>query len=145
MAGNSKSGRLSQYDEYVKPYLDDIERWISEGYTEVSIAKALGIGETSFVKYKKQNKELATVIRRGRANVEQLVRGALIKMALGYYDDNGRYHAPDYKAAIMIMRNYRTSDWTEWDKEELAMRKRELKIKEDLAKEKIIEGCDIDE
>lgn len=134
-----KAGRKSLYYEHVEPNLDLIERLVSEGYTEISIAKYLGVGETVFVKYKKEHPELAAAIKRGRASIESLAKSALIKKALGFYDETGRYHEPDYKSIIMLLRNYRTDDWTEMDQDEKQFRQRELKMKEDLLKEKIID------
>lgn len=139
MAKKKKAGRKSLYDSHIAPYLDEIEKLVAAGYTEISIAKRFGVGETAFINYKKQHKELAEAIRRGRADVETLVNGALIKKAIGFYDDDGKYHEPDYKSIIMIKRNYRTGEWTEIDPEEKSFRERELKLKENIAKEKIID------
>lgn len=139
MAKKKKAGRNSLYDTQIAPYLNDIEKLVAAGYTEVSIAKYLGVCETTFISYKKQHKELADAIKRGRADIETLVNGALIKKAIGFYDDEGKYHEPDYKSIIMVKRNYRTGDWTEIDPDEKEMRKRELNLKEQIAKEKIID------
>lgn len=144
VAKKKKAGRNSLYDTHIAPYLDEIEKLVAAGYTEVSIAKRLGVCETTFVSYKKQHKELADAIRRGRADIETLVNGALIKKAIGFYDDEGKYHEPDYKSIIMLKRNYRTGEWTEIDPDEKKYRERELNLKEQIAKEKIIdyeEGC----
>ena len=50
--GTKKVGRKDVWETVIKPNLSKIESWYKEGSTEKEIIDALGIGKTSFYKYK---------------------------------------------------------------------------------------------
>lgn len=78
------AGRKSRYETHVQNRFQEIEKWARDGATEAQIAKKLGVGVTTFNTYKSKHEELAAVIKRGRLDVVENLRGALIKKALGY-------------------------------------------------------------
>lgn len=133
--GKKRNGRKSQYDILIKPHLKEITQLVSEGYTEGSICKKFGVGKTAFCNYKNQFPELEAAVNEGRAQVESLVVNALLKIALGFMDDTGKYHAPNIKAIQMILNNY-SDTWKNMGVDEAKFKERELKVKEDLAREK---------
>ena len=78
-----KRGRKNRYESDVKPYLEEIKEWCSV-CTEKQIAEKLGIGYSTFNRYKKEFRELWEALKKGRQNVVQDLRSALLKRAKGY-------------------------------------------------------------
>lgn len=140
-------GRKSRYQINILPHLDEIEKLVEKGYTELSIAKKYGVSEQTFNTYKKKHPELVSALKRGRATVESLVRNAILELALGGYKtetkdtpkgivETVKYYPPNLPACLQILRNYKTSDWKEISDEEKKYKDKDLRIKEALAKEK---------
>ena len=57
----------SKYDEYVKPYLEQIETWKKTGATDEQIAKQLGISKVTLYEYVKKHSELSERLKKGKA------------------------------------------------------------------------------
>ena len=74
----------NKYDRLIKPKLEQVEEWSSRGMTQKDMAKALGVGYTSFRNYKEEYPELQEAIDRGQISAVQEVEGALFKRAIGY-------------------------------------------------------------
>jgi hypothetical protein len=141
-------GRKSKYDEYVKPYLEQITEWAKSGATEKEICYALGIAQSTFYEYKKQFSELSNALRVGRQKVILDVKAALYKKAIGfeYEEKRGvkkgdkvvsteifkRYSPPDTTAAAMLLRNYE-EEWRDKDSVQTDFRRQEIEIKKALA------------
>lgn len=142
------AGRKSKYDEYVKPYLKDIEKWAKSGATEKEICTALGIALSTFYDYKNKYSELSSALCTGRQNVILEIRAALYKKATGFeYEEkrgvqkNGqltnveiykRYQPPDTQAAAMLLRNY-DSEWQDKDTITNDMKKQEIDLRKQMA------------
>lgn len=74
IVNNTRSvGRPCKYESHVKPYLDDIYDWISQGMTEQSICKQLGIHPFTWIRYKQDNNDLSELITRARQAAGQLL------------------------------------------------------------------------
>ncbi|MBQ2582236.1 MAG: transposase [Ruminococcus sp.] len=56
----------SKYDEYVKPYLEQIEIWKKNGATDEQIAKNLGISKVTFYEYVKKHSELSERLKKSK-------------------------------------------------------------------------------
>ena len=56
----------SKYDEYVKPYLEQIETWKKTGATDEQIAKQLGISKVTLYEYVKKHSELSERLKKGK-------------------------------------------------------------------------------
>ena len=69
----AKVGRPCKYESHVKPYLDDIYDWVSQGMTEQSICKRLGIHPFTWIRYKQDNNDLSELITRARQAAGQLL------------------------------------------------------------------------
>jgi len=69
--------------------LRNAEKWSSEGYTIASIAKAFGVGVTTFRNWRKKHKELDDAIERGRIHDEQLCMNRLREIA---FNDGHKQH-----------------------------------------------------
>ena len=70
----------SKYDEN---FLEDVERYAAEGYTDLQIAWRLGIALSSFYNYKKQFPDFAAALDSGRRECYGRLRGQLLALALG--------------------------------------------------------------
>lgn len=142
-------GQNTKYFKCIKPHLKEIEELVRAGYTEKSIGLKFGVTEPTFNKYKKKYPELQNAIDNGRAKIVDLVMSSLLKLALGFEEVetkevNGeivtitRQVRPNLKAIQMIMRNFNI-DWMDISKIELDLKKRELKLKEDMMKDKLMD------
>ena len=80
----AKRGRKNAYETIIKPRFDDILKWLRSGATEEQICKNLGISQQTFYKYKQENTEFSEFLIKGRQNLVEQLRGALIKKALGF-------------------------------------------------------------
>lgn len=59
-------GRKSKYEEYVKPYLEQIATWKKNGATDEQIAKQLGISKDTFIEYKKKYPEFSDALKKSK-------------------------------------------------------------------------------
>lgn len=144
----------SKWETHVKDKLPMIEGLARNGVPEEQIAKKLGVGYSTFRKYKAEHIALVAALKKGREVVDFEVEGALIKRALGYSyveetrelkeDENGggaklvltkaitKQVAPDVTAQIFWLKNRKKEEWQSDphkvlnDKEALELRKKEL-------------------
>ncbi len=142
------AGRKSKYDEYVKPYLNQISEWKKSGATDEEISVALGIALSTFSDYKNKYSELSDALRTGKQTVILNVKAALYKKAIGfeYEEKRGvkkgdkvvsteifkRYSPPDTTAAAMLLRNYE-EEWRDKDSVQTDFKRQEIEIKKALA------------
>lgn len=91
MGGKKKPvgrGRRSKYETHVLPKLKMIEHWCRDGLMEEEICKRLGVGVSTFNRYKNDYRELREVLRLGKEEADYEVEESLFKRALGYrYDE----------------------------------------------------------
>lgn len=144
------AGRKVRYETYVKPHLEEITEWIRTK-TEKQIAEdLLGIGESTWHKYKNEHPELEAAVIKGRQNLVSDVKSALIKCALGFeYDEEKQYikdgergitsyteitkkrALPNVAACNSILQNL-DKDWCR-DKAQVRLREQELELKRKIA------------
>ena len=136
-------GRKSRYETHVEPYLEDIRRWY-QLLNEGEIAKKLGIGITSFEKYKKEHPELREALREGRSELVEDLKLTLKKKAKGFHyterkttvrtegdrvitttEENERYAPPDTGAIHLLLKNLDDS-WRNDDKPTMDLRREKL-------------------
>ncbi|AJA42648.1 terminase small subunit (endogenous virus) [Clostridium phage phiCT9441A] len=129
----------SKYETNVKDKLILVEGWARNGLTDEQIAKNLGIGLTTFYKYKKEHSELSEALKNGKEVIDFEVENALLKKALGFKErvqkafkiknveyDNGKrvreteevilvdeeqYTPPDTTAQIFWLKNRKPEEW----------------------------------
>jgi hypothetical protein len=144
----AKAGRRSKYDEYVKPYLNQIAEWKKSGATDKEISDALGVALSTFSEYKNQYSELSDALRMGRQTVILNVKAALYKKAIGFEYEEKRgvkkgdkvvsteiykkYSPPDTTAAAMILRNF-DDEYRDKDSVQTDFKRQEIEIKKALA------------
>lgn len=80
MAGK---GRPKLYDSKVKPHLKEIEE-MAQYMTEEQIAETLGIGYSTFNKYKNEQLELKRSLVKGKRELVKNLKSTLIQKAKGY-------------------------------------------------------------
>lgn len=144
----AKRGRKNAYETIIKPRFPEITEWLENGATEKQIAHNLGIGVSTFEKYKAQNTEFAELIKNGRKSLVLQLRGALVKKALGFtYEevkktekteaDGGittstevqyKRALPDVAALNLCLKNYDRENWAN-DPQLLDIKKEELELK----------------
>ena len=90
------AGRKSKYDKQVKPFLNQVDKWLNNGATEKQVAEALGVAYSSWSNYKNQFKELKDLCDKPRVNLILDLRGTLVREAKGYtYEEKKTYIRKD--------------------------------------------------
>jgi hypothetical protein len=74
----------SKYYTHVAPRFPEIQSWLWCGSTEKEILKALGVGKSSFERYKKEHEELRELLRNAKSRADSDVVHAAYNMAAGY-------------------------------------------------------------
>ena len=117
----SKPGPKGKYESHVKPRLEEIYKWLVNGYTDYSIADNLGICHESLIKYKDEHLELSSVYARARLERNKLVMNKMFQRATGEKVSllkqkatkdgqivdlvEEQYIPPDVQAADLFLRN----------------------------------------
>ena len=138
------AGRPDKYTTHVQPYLQDIER-MALTMSEEQIAKTLGIGYSTFRRYKEQHEQLRAALKNGRQDLVYQLRSTLIKKAMGFeYEEisetyeseeltkrevKKKYAVPDVAALNLLLKNYDAENWAN-DPQILAIRKKDLELAE---------------
>ena len=78
-------GRRNKYFSHVEPRFAEAELWLRDGLSEAQIYKNLGVGKTSWERYKKDYPELAELLKKGRETQVEEVENSLFKLATGFY------------------------------------------------------------
>lgn len=79
----AKRGRKEK-KEYILENLEVIEQMVSKGYPEKDICKHLGIGISTFSKYKKELIELSTVLNKAKKTRLEELENISYKTAMGF-------------------------------------------------------------
>ncbi|UXV14881.1 helix-turn-helix domain-containing protein [Mammaliicoccus sciuri] len=78
--------RLSYYEKMgISDKLGLVEGWKRDGLTDVQIAKNLGVGKNSVIKWKNEIQEFRDAIKKGKEVSDYELENALHKRAVGYY------------------------------------------------------------
>ncbi len=115
---------------------------------EMQIAKMLGVGATSWAKYKKQYPEFAKALSGGKIELADKLYSALKRKALGFREtvvevteiDNEKgsgtitktkevYFPPDLGSIHLLLKNI-DENWHNDDATTIELRKKELELKE---------------
>ena len=139
--------KKASYEENVLPHLKQIPVWF-QTMTEGQIAKKLGVAQATFIKYKKTHPELAKALGAAKKILEDKIRSALKKKAVGFtytekkvtrhlYADGNvkeeiveeftRYSPPDTGACHLLLKNL-CPDWRNDDAETMALKREKLQI-----------------
>lgn len=142
--------RPCNYNKLIEPYLDDIAQ-MALTMSEEQIAQTLGVGYSTFKRYKRDYKPLQDAVKRGRKVLVMELKNALIQKAKGFdytetkevkeiNPDTGKleitktetvkkHTTPDVAAINLLLKNYDKENWAN-DPQMLELRKKELELKE---------------
>lgn len=136
-------GRPNKYYTHVLPNLDKIEQ-LALTMSEEQIAKTLGIGYTSWKKYKNIYPTINDRIKKGRTQLVAELKSTLIQKARGFmYEETetiyehgrevkkvvkNKYAQPDTGATHLLLKNYDKENWTN-DPQALQLKREELELK----------------
>lgn len=85
-------GRKSKYESHIKPYFEQIDKWLNGGASEEQCAEKLGISYASWNNYKRKYTEFFELCNKPRVNLVEDLRSALVKKALGFtYEEKEQY------------------------------------------------------
>ena len=70
-----------KYEEYVKPYLEQIRRWKQTGATDEQIMQQLNLSKSAFYDYQNKHKEFKEVLKRGKREFCQDLKGELARQS----------------------------------------------------------------
>ena len=87
--------------------LTPLEGWARDGYSAEDIAARMGIGRSTFYKWRKRYPQIDQAVRKGREIVDYQVEQALLDKALG----------GDLRAQMYWLNNRRGDKWQEHPKE----------------------------
>ena len=145
-----KTGRKNGYETKVEPRLDEVKAWAEEGATDKEIAEALGVGYSTFLKYKSENKEFQDLLKKAHQVPVKEIKKALYKRATGFQytevktiegvDGDGKSFfrreetlktaLADVAAAMVLLKHWdKEIEWTN-DPASLKLKKKELELKE---------------
>lgn len=138
-------GRKNKYETHIKPYLNDIKKWITD-LTEKQIADKLGIAVSTLARYKNEHPELIAAINDGKKELCIELKETLKKKAKGFHytetkttqkKEGGktvvtvekfeRYAQPDTGAIHLLLKNL-DDEWRNDDKQTLDIKKEQLEI-----------------
>ncbi|URZ15321.1 Xaa-His dipeptidase [Clostridium felsineum] len=157
---------MKSIEEIINSSLEEIETMVEDNKTDKEIAKELGIGYSTFKRYKATNEGMKEAIAEGKDKKNQAVEQAVYKCAIGYkyYEEvitkvkvqteteKGqileneevkisnvkKYKGPDLAAQKYWLNNKQKSKWSE-DPNKTVNDKKLLKLKEKEIKSKTLE------
>ena len=89
-------GRKSKYETHIKPYFEQIDKWLNGGASEEQCAKQLNISYATWGNYKKRYPEFKELCDKPRVDLIADLKSALVKRALGFtYEEKKQYITED--------------------------------------------------
>lgn len=141
------AGRKEKYKTHVEPYLSKIPK-MYETMTEGQIAKKLGVGLTSWEKYKNEHPELVNALRKSKESLVDELKATLKKKAKGYHyketkkivreykgekekviEEHEKYAQPDTGAIHLLLKNL-DENWHNDDKQTMDLKRKQIELQE---------------
>lgn len=141
-------GRKSRYESHVQPFLEQVKEWYGL-LNESQIASKLGVGATSFEKYKREHAELREALSRGKEELVLELKSTLKKKAKGFeYEETKtyirsvdgketkiverykRYSPPDTGAIHLLLKNL-DETWRNDDRETMDLKRQRLEMEKE--------------
>lgn len=83
---NNGGGKRERWETlHMASKLEAVTGWAKEGYIDIEIAKKLGVGETTFYKWKKERPEFEAALLKGKEIANGELVNAAFRNATGYY------------------------------------------------------------
>lgn len=148
-----KTGRKNGYETKVAPRLEEVKKWAEEGATDKEIAESLGVGYSTFLKYKSEIQEFQDLLKKAHQVPVKEIKKALYKRATGFQyvevkttkgvdtDGNSYFKTEetlktalaDVAAAMVLLKHWdKDEEWTN-DPASLRLKKEELELKKQQA------------
>ena len=144
--------RKNKYDEYVKPYLKQVEEWKKVGATDEQICEQLNIGRSTFYNYLNKHQELKDAYKKGRTALVMDLKGELARLAfkhtletkkqyirsvdketkIQYTEITTKEVDGDIAAINLLLKNLDKENWAN-DPQHLELRKQELELRKAIA------------
>lgn len=156
---------MKSIEDIIKSQLELIETMVEKGATDKEISKKIGVGYSTFRKYKAQDEDIKQIMAQGKEKKNQAVEQAVYKCATGYhyYEDvvtklkneevteDGniitkeevkissvkKYRGPDLAAQKYWLNNKEKAKWKD-DPNKVAIDKENLKLKKKEIESKVI-------
>lgn len=156
-----KRGRKGVYETKIKPFFPEISEWVKNGVFERDIAKNLGVGYSTFNRYKSEKEEFREILKNNRESCVEKIENAMFTAATGEvrtvkkfmkcrrveYENGKRksekeimvpyeeeiYIPPNTTAAIYLLKHWGRDKGYTNDPASLEIRRKELKLKEKIA------------
>ena len=138
-------GRKNKYETHVKPRLNEIQQWYGT-LKESQIAKKLGVSVASFENYKLEHPELVNALQAGKEVLIEELKETLKMKAKGFHyketkkiirnvngqkntivEEYEKYSPPDTGAIHLLLKNL-DDEWTNDDKQTLALKREKLEL-----------------
>lgn len=140
--------RPCNYEKRIEPYLSEISE-MALTMTDEQIAETLGVGYSTFKRYKRDYKTLQDALKSGRKRLVITLKSTLIEKAKGFdyletktikekvgdklevtkVEEYKKHASPDVAALNLLLKNYDKDNWAN-DPQVLELKKKELKLKE---------------
>lgn len=140
--------RPCNYEKRIEPYLSEISE-MALTMTDEQIAETLGVGYSTFKRYKRDYKTLQDALKSGRKRLVITLKSTLIEKAKGFdyletktikekvgdklevtkVEEYKKHATPDVAALNLLLKNYDKDNWAN-DPQVLELKKKELKLKE---------------
>lgn len=108
--------RKSRYESVIPPNMELIKKWLSQGVPEKDIAKNLGIGLTTWKRWKNETDEFRTVVVSERVPLVRELENTMFRLANGYTvtltkvmkvrDPGGGEHLEEYEEEVHVPANF---------------------------------------
>ena len=76
---------MKSIEDIIKSQLELIETMVEKGATDKEISKKIGVGYSTFRKYKAQDEDIKQIMAQGKEKKNQAVEQAVYKCATGYH------------------------------------------------------------
>lgn len=147
---------MKSIEDIIKSQLELIETMVEKGATDKEISKKIGVGYSTFRKYKAQDEDIKQIMAQGKEKKNQAVEQAVYKCATGYtyreevvtklkkeeVTEDGniitkeevkissvkKYRGPDLAAQKYWLNNKEKAKWKD-DPNKVAIDKENLKLK----------------
>ena len=121
--------RKSKYETVIPPNMELIKKWLAEGVPEKDIAQNLGIGLTTWKRWKAETEEFQSVVVHARAPKVKELENVMFKLAQGYTvrvqdamkvrEPGGGEHLEYYEKDVHVPANFNALRFllTNWSEE----------------------------
>ena len=120
--------RKSKYEQIIPPNIEKIKEWLSQGVPERDVAKNLGVGYTTWRRWKSEKVEFRAIMDNERRPKLEELENTMFKLATGYSytvdrhvkvrDPGGGEHVEHFVDTVVVDPNFNAlrfllTNWSE--------------------------------